>query len=109
TAAVPSCSRAASARAISAVAPSSCSRARRRTGPRIITRTTGSRATVAHGSARLWGRAGIRPADVDVAMLYDHFTPMVLLALEARGFCAPGEGGPFVENGAIRWPDGRLP
>ncbi len=67
------------------------------------------RAWVAAGAARLWGRAGIRPADVDVAMLYDHFTPMVLLALEDWGFCAPGEGGPFVENGAIRWPDGRLP
>ena len=67
------------------------------------------RAWVAAGAVRLWGRAGLRPADVDVAMLYDHFTPMVLLALEDWGFCAPGEGGPFVEDGAIRWPDGRLP
>ena len=34
---------------------------------------------------------------------------MVLVALEDWGFCAPGEGGPFVEDGAIRWPAGRLP
>jgi acetyl-CoA acetyltransferase len=58
---------------------------------------------------RLWGTAGVRPDDVDAAMLYDHFTPMVLIALEDWGFCAPGEGGPFVAGGAIRWPDGRLP
>jgi acetyl-CoA acetyltransferase len=43
----------------------------------------------------LWARAGIGPSDVDVAMLYDHFSGMVLLQLEDYGFCAPGEGGPF--------------
>ena len=43
----------------------------------------------------LWARAGIGPSDVDVAMLYDHFSGMVLLQLEDYGFCEPGEGGPF--------------
>jgi acetyl-CoA acetyltransferase len=60
-------------------------------------------------AARLWGEAGVRPDDVDAAMLYDHFTPMVLLALEDWGFCAPGESGPFAATGALRWPAGRLP
>ena len=34
-------------------------------------------------------------------MIYDHFTPFVIFALEAYGFCKPGEGGPFVEDGRI--------
>jgi acetyl-CoA acetyltransferase len=64
---------------------------------------------VSAAAERLWGTAGVRPGDVDAAMLYDHFTPMVLLALEDWRFCEPGEGGPFAADGAIRWPDGRLP
>jgi acetyl-CoA acetyltransferase len=47
-------------------------------------------------------RAGITPAEVDVCQLYDAFTPMVLLSLEALGFCGPGEGGAFVEGGTLR-------
>jgi acetyl-CoA acetyltransferase len=58
---------------------------------------------------RLWEMAGVGPADVDVALLYDHFTPMVLMQLEDYGFCPIGEGGRFVEGGTIRWPDGELP
>jgi acetyl-CoA acetyltransferase len=58
---------------------------------------------------RLWGTAGVRPDDVDAAMLYDHFTPMVLIALEDWGFCGEGESGAFVEDGTLRGPDGRLP
>ena len=53
--------------------------------------------------------AGLGPADVDVAQIYDHFTGMVLLQLEDFGFCARGEGGPFVATGALAWPDGALP
>ncbi len=60
-------------------------------------------------SRRLFGMAGVAPEDMDVAQIYDHFTPGVLIALEDWGFCKKGEGGPFVESGAIRWPDGRLP
>jgi acetyl-CoA acetyltransferase len=58
---------------------------------------------------RLYDMAGVRPADVDVALLYDHFTPMVIMQLEDYGFCGIGEGGPFVGDGNIRWPDGSLP
>ena len=58
---------------------------------------------------RLWGTAGVAPSDVDAAMLYDHFTPMVLLALEDWGFCGEGESGGFVEGGTLRGPDGALP
>jgi hypothetical protein len=53
--------------------------------------------------------AGVGPAEVDVALVYDHFTPMVPIALEDWGFCPRGAGGPFVEGGRIRWPDGELP
>jgi len=58
---------------------------------------------------RLFGTAGLTPADVDVAMVVEPFTMAVPLALEQYGFCAMGEGGPFIESGATRWPDGALP
>ena len=57
---------------------------------------------------RLYAKAGITAADVDVALIYDHFTPMVVMQLEDYGFCGKGEGGPFVESGAIRM-DGSIP
>jgi len=62
-----------------------------------------------HIANQVFGRAGITPADVDVAMIFDHFTMAVPLSLEQYGFCALGEGGPMIESGATRWPDGRLP
>ncbi|WP_419995820.1 acetyl-CoA acetyltransferase [Streptomyces boninensis] len=46
-------------------------------------------------------RAGVRPADIDVAELYDAFTYMTLVTLEDLGFCAKGEGGAYVEKGRI--------
>jgi acetyl-CoA acetyltransferase len=49
----------------------------------------------------LYKRAGLGPDDVDVAQLYDCFTITVLLQLEDWGFCAKGEGGSFVRDGAI--------
>jgi acetyl-CoA acetyltransferase len=52
--------------------------------------------------------AGLKPKDIDVLQLYDAFTINVLLFLEDLGFCAKGEGGAFVEDGAIG-PGGRLP
>jgi len=58
---------------------------------------------------RLFGLAGVIPADVDVALIVEPFTMAVPLALEQYGFCAMGEGGPFIESGATRWPDGALP
>lgn len=57
----------------------------------------------------LYAMAGVAPADIDVAELYDHFSGMVILQLEDYGFAGRGEGGPFVEDGGIKWPDGRLP
>jgi acetyl-CoA acetyltransferase len=57
----------------------------------------------------LFGRAGVTPADIDAAQIYDNFTGLVILALEDYGFSARGEGGPFVESGAIDWPNGSLP
>src|SRR5690606_35023464 len=49
----------------------------------------------------LYRRAGLGPSDIDVAQIYDCFSITVLLQLEDWGFCAKGEGGPFVESGAI--------
>jgi acetyl-CoA acetyltransferase len=46
-------------------------------------------------AARLWARSGLRPEDIDVAMIYDHFTGLVLLTLEDFGFCDRGEGGAY--------------
>ncbi|HEY7269046.1 MAG TPA: acetyl-CoA acetyltransferase [Dehalococcoidia bacterium] len=57
----------------------------------------------------LWRMAGIGPQDVDVAQCYENFTPLVLMTLEDYGFCQKGEGGDFVQDGRIEWPDGDLP
>lgn len=43
-----------------------------------------------------------------MCQLYDSFTSTVLLTVEDLGFCAKGEGGPFIESGALR-PGGSLP
>jgi acetyl-CoA acetyltransferase len=58
---------------------------------------------------RLYEMAGVGPADVDVALLYDHFSPMVIMQLEDYGFAPIGEGGPFVADGNIRWKTGSIP
>ena len=58
---------------------------------------------------RLWEQTGLSSKDIDVALLYDHFSPMVLMQLEDYGFCERGEGGPFVESGAIRYDGGSIP
>lgn len=50
---------------------------------------------------RAYAMAGLAPKDMDFAQLYDCFTPTVLLELEDLGFCDKGEGGAFVESGAI--------
>jgi acetyl-CoA acetyltransferase len=57
---------------------------------------------------RMYEMAGVGPEDVDVALLYDHFAPMVLMQVEDYGFCPIGEGGPFIEDGNIRL-GGKIP
>jgi acetyl-CoA acetyltransferase len=57
---------------------------------------------------RAMAMAGVTHDGVDCAQVYDSFTITVLITLESLGFCARGEGGPFVESGAIA-PDGGLP
>ncbi|MEV0120808.1 acetyl-CoA acetyltransferase [Streptomyces sp. NPDC050703] len=53
-------------------------------------------------------RAGVRPADIDLAEIYDAFTYMTLVTLEDLGFCGKGEGGAYVERGRLLR-DGALP
>ena len=55
-----------------------------------------------------FGRAGVDIGDIDVLELYDCYTYTVLVTLEDYGFCAKGEGGPFVEDGKLG-PGGSLP
>ncbi|HLG92591.1 MAG TPA: lipid-transfer protein [Acidimicrobiales bacterium] len=50
---------------------------------------------------QLWSASGLGPADVDTAVIYDHFTPFVLLQLEEFGFCGRGEAKDFVADGNI--------
>jgi acetyl-CoA acetyltransferase len=65
--------------------------------------------TVAHVSGqRAMQMAGVTHNEIDCLQLYDSFTITVLLSLEGLGFCAKGEGGPFVSSGAIL-PKGQFP
>ncbi|MHB8219201.1 MAG: lipid-transfer protein [Acidimicrobiales bacterium] len=57
---------------------------------------------------QLYGTAGVGPADIQTAVLYDAFTPFVLYTIEELGFCGWGEAKDFVRNGAIEI-GGRLP
>jgi acetyl-CoA acetyltransferase len=50
---------------------------------------------------QLWKQAGIGPSDVQTAVLYDHFTPFVLVQLEELGFCKKGEAKDFIRDGNI--------
>jgi len=60
-------------------------------------------------SEQLWSRTDLKPADVDIAEIYDGFTFNCLSWLEQLGFCEVGEGGPFVEGGSRIARDGELP
>jgi acetyl-CoA acetyltransferase len=57
---------------------------------------------------QLWAQSGLRPGDVDVAVLYDHFTPYVLMQLEELGFCGRGEAPDFIAGDTLSL-DGALP
>lgn len=60
-------------------------------------------------AAAMWARTDLRPADVDVAQLYDGFTIEVVWWLEALGFCEPGGAAAFIEGGTRIALDGELP
>jgi acetyl-CoA acetyltransferase len=57
---------------------------------------------------QLWRQAGLSPEQIDAAIVYDAFTPMVLLQLEEYGFCGIGEAKDFIADGNLEV-DGRLP
>ncbi len=57
---------------------------------------------------QLWEQSGLSPADIQTAILYDHFTPYTLIQLEELGFCGKGEAKDFIAGGAIEV-GGRLP
>jgi acetyl-CoA acetyltransferase len=57
---------------------------------------------------QLWRQSGLSPADIRTAVLYDHFTPYVLMQLEELGFCPRGEARHFIAGGALEL-GGRLP
>ncbi|MGB8195494.1 MAG: thiolase family protein [Acidimicrobiales bacterium] len=54
-----------------------------------------------HIANRLWASTGLGPDDIDAAMLYDGFSLFPILWLEGLGFCAPGEGLDFIQDGRI--------
>lgn len=56
----------------------------------------------------LYRYSDFKASDIDVAQLYDSFTPWVLHQLESYGFCGVGEAGPFSDDGALEL-GGRLP
>jgi acetyl-CoA acetyltransferase len=59
-------------------------------------------------AAQLYETAGVGPDDIQTAVIYDHFTPFVLVQLEEFGFCGRGEAKDFVSGGNIEL-GGRLP
>ncbi|MBJ7375279.1 hypothetical protein [Sphingobium sp.] len=52
---------------------------------------------------RIWDQTGLTARDMDVALIYDHFSSMVLMQLEDYGFCEKGEGSDYVLSGKIRY------
>ena len=79
-----------------------------------IRHSSNGRSDLTH-TAALWSgppafaQAGVTPRDIQYASIYDSFTITVLLSLEDLGFCAKGDGGRFVESGALEAPNGVLP
>jgi acetyl-CoA acetyltransferase len=52
-------------------------------------------------AAQVWESTGLRPDDIDVAMIYENFSPVVFYQLEAFGFCGHGEAKDFIADGNI--------
>jgi acetyl-CoA acetyltransferase/uncharacterized OB-fold protein len=84
-------------------------------GTQIIERTDWDQSTLTHEpqvlgqAAHLWSRTSLRPADVDVAELYDGFSFNCLSWIEALGFCGIGESKSFLDGGTNIARDGVLP
>ena len=84
-------------------------------GTQITERVSWDQDTVTHepqvlGQAtHLWSRTDLRPADVDVALLYDGFTFNAITWLEALGFCNIGEAQDWLDEGRRIALDGELP
>lgn len=57
---------------------------------------------------QLWAQSGLTPQDMQAAVLYDHFTPLVLPQLEELGFCGRGEARHFIADGHLD-PGGPVP
>jgi acetyl-CoA acetyltransferase len=69
-----------------------------------LTRTVG-----ADAATQMWSRTSLTPADVDIAEIYDGFSYLTMLWLEALQLCPVGESGAFVEGGHRIARDGSLP
>lgn len=67
------------------------------------------RMAASDAAAEMWAGTELRPADVDVAQLYDGFTFLTFAWLEALGLCGEGEAGSFVDGGTRIALDGDLP
>ncbi|MET8651170.1 MULTISPECIES: thiolase C-terminal domain-containing protein [Nocardia] len=84
-------------------------------GTQIVERIEWDQSTLTHEpqvlgpAAHLWTRTTLRPADVDVAELYDGFTFNCLSWIEALGFCGIGEAKDFLEGGKNIARDGTIP
>jgi hypothetical protein len=84
-------------------------------GTQIIERPEWDQSTLTHEpevlgqAAHLWSRTSLRPADVDVAELYDGFTFNCLSWIEGLGFCGIGEARDFLDGGKNVASDGVLP
>jgi acetyl-CoA acetyltransferase len=84
-------------------------------GTQITERVSWDQGTITHEpqllgqSAHLWSRTSLRPADVDVALLYDGFTFNAISWLESLGFCGFGEASDWLDHGRRIALDGDLP